>query len=127
MNDKPAPDDVKESKQLRKHCIAHDFKGNYRNNDYPYGEHLRDCDICQAAEKINNQAARIAELEARAEKAEQQRDALAIVIDEAPHEPDCNMVRHPVPPSDEWFCNCWKSQALITDSAERCEAQESDR
>lgn len=39
---------------LRRHCIWQLAKGTDRDNGYPYGEHLQDCDICQSAELIES-------------------------------------------------------------------------
>lgn len=39
-------------RNLRRQCTYQRAKGTKADNGYPYGEHLQDCDICQAAEYI---------------------------------------------------------------------------
>lgn len=46
-------------KRLKKNCLWHLTP----DNDYPYGKHLQDCDICQAADTIEQLQARVKELE----------------------------------------------------------------
>ena len=40
------------AKNLRRNCLFQRAKGTDRENDYPEGEHTRDCDICQGANEI---------------------------------------------------------------------------
>ncbi len=40
------------AERLRSQCAWQRIQGTKLDNNYPYGEHLRDCDICQAADHI---------------------------------------------------------------------------
>jgi len=54
-------------KRLRRNCTWQRAKGTSRDNGYPYCKHVPDCDICQAADRIEADSKRIAELESEIE------------------------------------------------------------
>lgn len=46
-------------KTLRRNCIWQREKGTVRDNGYPYYKHVPDCDICQAADHIEEMDRRV--------------------------------------------------------------------
>lgn len=56
---------------IRRNCIYQRAKGTPRDNGYPEGEHVRDCDICQGALEIERLTTEGVMLRARIRELEQ--------------------------------------------------------
>ena len=48
--------------RLRKNCMWQRVKGTSLDNGYPYHKHIPDCDICQSADRLEEQDAELKQL-----------------------------------------------------------------